>query len=108
MTVRKPHLKGASEVPPLLVFSTAGRSAQQSATILARLERQKAMLEKQLQTWLRQKMLTEHRLHVVRAEICKVTANLKAANGPEGARRHGLTPGAVVGRVKRGHIDFTF
>ncbi len=116
MTAGKPYLKSAGEAAQRLGLSGARRGAEQGFTMLTRLERQKAMLEKQALVWLRQQILTEHRLRKVQAEILKVRASLQALDAApvlksQGTKNPGLKPGAAAaaaGRPKRVDIDFSF
>jgi hypothetical protein len=112
MTATKTHLRGVNNIPSRLGLSAGGPNPAQSANMLARLEHQKAMLEKQLQVWVKQQALTEHRLRLVQGQIGTVRATLSKPQSAPPVKRPGLKPGAVAaaaGRPKRRNdIAFTF
>ncbi len=58
------------------------RPRVETATLLARLERQRTMLEKQLQVWRKQKKKTEERLAVVAAQIEAACESLNPSSVP--------------------------
>ncbi len=113
MIAKAKHVRGVNDIPARLGISTGKPSAAQSANRLARLEHQKALLEKQLQVWVKQQALTEHRLRLVQGQISSVAASLRTVQQPVAAvKRPSLRPGAVAaaaGRPKRrADVAFTF
>ncbi len=80
-------MSGARGLPAANAMSRSGggggkRPRAETATLLARLERQRSMLEKQLQVWRHQKQKTEERLASVEAQIQAVCESLTLADGP--------------------------
>ncbi len=112
MNAAKTHLRGVNDIPSRLGLAAGATTPAQSANMLARLEHQKALLEKQLQVWVKQQALTEHRLRLVQGQIGTVAASLRNAQSAPAAKRPGLKPGAVAAaagrRKRRTDVAFTF
>lgn len=69
-------------LPAAKSISLSGSARVETATQLARLERQRTMLEKQLGVWRKQKQKTEQRLAAVEAQIEAVCESLKSSPAP--------------------------
>ncbi len=84
MTAARTGLPAAHSISSL---SSGGRERPrvETATLLARLERQRTMLEKQLQVWRKQKQKTEQRLAAVEKQIEALCESLSLARAPSSA-----------------------
>ncbi len=69
-------------MPVAKSLSGSDSARVETATQLARLERQRTMLQKQLQVWRKQKQKTEERLAAVEAQIEAVCKSLTRAHAP--------------------------
>jgi hypothetical protein len=87
MTAKKAHLRGVNDIPALMSMPARDATAAQSANVLARLEHQKTLLEKQLQVWTKQKAITEHRLSLVQSQIATAAESLRKAQQPTASKR---------------------
>jgi hypothetical protein len=77
MNMAKTHLRGVNDIPSRMSLGNGKCSRAQSANQLSRLEHQKSLLEKQLQVWVKQQVVTEHRLSIVKAQIRSAQQVLK-------------------------------
>ena len=101
MTAKTAHLRGVNDIPARMGLTAGGPSAAQSANILARLEHQKTLLEKQLQVWTKQKAVTEHRLHLVQSQITAAAESLRTAQSATPAKRSKPKPRSVAAALVR-------
>jgi hypothetical protein len=110
MTDTKSHLRGVNDIRTRLTQPGSGSSKAKQANLLARLEHQKALLERQLEVWRKQQFVTERRLTLVRTQIRTATQSLEATRS---APRRGDLPALGAGvatpaEVRHRAIDFTF
>ncbi|MEJ2116632.1 MAG: hypothetical protein P8Y67_11510 [Alphaproteobacteria bacterium] len=106
----KPYLKGVSDIPSRMNRPRNKSDRSQNATTLARLEQQKALLEKQLQVWLKQKAVTEERLRNVNSQIRTVQQALKLPRPASvSASRKSIASGKEQTKQTRAQaVEFTF
>ena len=103
----KTFLKGVNDIPNRMNQPRGKSDRSQNATALARLEQQKALLEKQLQVWIKQKTITEERLRTVNAQIRTVQQALKLPrSAPASVSRKSANSGSA--RSKRTSVEFSF
>lgn len=107
----KTHLRGVNDIPNRMNQPRGLSERSQNATALARLEQQKTLLEKQLQVWVKQKLVTEERLRIVAAQIRTVNQALRqpraAAPAPSSRKASALQKTAP--RASRAQaIEFSF
>ena len=103
-------LKGVNDIPSRMNRPRNKSARAQNATTLARLEQQKSLLEKQLQTWLKQKAITEDRLRSVNSQIRTVQQALKLPRpAAVSASRKSLASGKNQTTQTRAQaVEFTF
>jgi hypothetical protein len=101
MSAAKTHLRGVNDIPARIGMPVTGASAAQSANVVARLEHQKALLEKQLLVWAKQKAVTEHRLRLVQSQIAAAAESLRKAQSTTVTKRPGLKPRSVAASMVR-------
>ena len=65
----KPKIRGVNDIPNRMSQPRGQSEPSLNAALLARLERQKSLLEKQLAVWVKQKTAAEARLRTVDAQI---------------------------------------
>lgn len=104
------HLRGVNDIPSRMSRPRGKSDRSQSATLLARLEQQKSLLEKQLHVWVKQKTLTEERLRTIGVQIRATHNALKVPrSGPAAVTRRPAIRNAIATAPKRAHtLDFTF
>lgn len=105
MTARNTYVRGVNDILAR-PWRGAGRALSQPerASALARLEQQKALLQKQLRVWIKQHALTEARLRAVNKQIAEVAAGAGKADPVSAARPAGVksrSVAAVAGKLKR-------
>jgi hypothetical protein len=111
MTDKKSHLRGVNDIPTRMNLPGCKTSQAQQANLLARLEHQKALLEKQLNVWRKQQSVTEHRLRLIHTQIRTAGQALKVAqSAPQLVTRPGRgagvpSPAAASPRLRH---DFEF
>jgi hypothetical protein len=113
MTDKKARLRGVCDIPSRLNRPDVKSSKAQRANTLARLEHQKTLLERQLEVWRKQQVVTEQRLQMVRLQIRTVTQGLKLTrSAPKTVRRPtfgaGVAAPAEASPARRREIDVTF
>ncbi len=107
----KMHLRGVNDIPSRMSLGNGKSSRAQCANQLSRLEHQKSLLEKQLQVWVKQQVVTEHRLSIVKAQIRSAQQVLKVQKpaAAASAKRAGSVAAAIGAGVKRRQdLEFTF
>ncbi|MGB0087546.1 MAG: hypothetical protein WBP94_19490 [Rhodomicrobiaceae bacterium] len=106
----KNHTRGVNDIPSRMSLSRGNSGRSRSATLLARLEQQKSLLEKQLHVWAKQKAVTEERLRTIGAQIRAVQNALKVPrSAPAAVTRRSAGRSEIATAPKRAHtLDFTF
>jgi hypothetical protein len=107
------HLKGMNDIPNRMSRPRGnGGGRAQNAALLARLEQQKALLEKQLQVWVKQKTITEERLRIVGVQIRAAQQALRVPRSRPAAvsqREIGASgSGSQAAPARHRGLEFTF
>lgn len=78
------HVKGLHETRGLTTLRVAGSGAERGKLTakLARLDHQRALLERQLAVWTEKQQVTRHRLDLLDAEITRIGQLLREFDGP--------------------------
>lgn len=113
MTDRKAHLRGVNDIPTRMNAPALRATRAQRANVLARLEHQKTLLERQLDVWRKQQVVTERRLQMIRTQIQVAAQALKIARPALPARARpslgaGARTPAAAAPGRRHEIEFTF
>lgn len=78
------HVKGLHETRGLATLRVAGSGAERGKLTakLARLDHQRALLERQLAVWTEKQQVTKHRLDLLDEEITQIGQLLREFEGP--------------------------
>jgi hypothetical protein len=71
------QIRGVNDIPSRMSRTRGSSARSQNATLLARLEQQKSLLEKQLHVWNTQKARTEDRLRILGVQLRAAQQALK-------------------------------